>query len=116
MKRSAVAMTRIFVAAILKVLAGTGLAQQNFVTREERSYSAAWWVRAKFHALHKEVGGIPVAQLDPTWCKATEYAKDLLPPDLELEEGYSLAISHLANPVPSDCVTQVCALLSGHGR
>ena len=46
-----------------------------------------WWLRADFHALHREVRGIPVAKISADWCKATEFKRELFPKELLFENG-----------------------------
>jgi len=42
----------------------------------------AWWLRTEYRAFGVEVRGLPVAKIRSNWCKATEFRKDLFPPDL----------------------------------
>lgn len=44
--------------------------------------SYAWWVDAQFHPFETRVRGIPVNNIRASWCKATEFRKDLFPTDL----------------------------------
>jgi hypothetical protein len=83
-------------ASIFFVLAATANAQQNdFVTVEPEPQSYAWWLRTKFHPFETEVRGIPVGKIRATWCKASEFRKDLFPPDLRPElDGYRVTFSH----------------------
>ena len=62
-------------------------AQQPFVTIEGDLKAAAWWVIADFHPFTTEVRGIPVNQIRKSWCKATEFRKDLIPKEILLAEG-----------------------------
>jgi len=57
--------------------------------------SAAWWLRVEFHPFGKEIRGIPIAKIRPTWCKATEFRNDLFPPEAtpDLTRGDGLAFS-----------------------
>jgi len=62
---------------------GVGNAESNnFVTMAPEPRWTAWWLRAEFHPFDVEVRGIPVRKLRATWCKATEFRKELFPPDL----------------------------------
>jgi hypothetical protein len=58
--------------------------------------SDAWWLSAEFHPFDVEVRGIPVRKIRATWCKATEFRKDLFPPgpasDLDHSGGFSFAV------------------------
>jgi len=68
----------------------------NFVTIAPEPTWRAWWLRAEFHPFDVEVRGIPVRKIRATWCKATEFRKDLFPPDLASDldhsDGFSFAI------------------------
>jgi hypothetical protein len=66
----------------------------NFITIAPDS--DAWWLSAEFHPFDLEVRGIPIRKIRPTWCKATEFRKDLFPPgpasDLDHSGGFSFAV------------------------
>jgi hypothetical protein len=81
-----VAMKRIVFAALFAALT-TAAQAQTFVTVKSKPMEV-WWLSAEFHPMHSEVRGIPVAQIRPNWCKATEYTRELIPKEL-LEEGGS---------------------------
>jgi hypothetical protein len=38
------------------------------------------------------VRGIPVKKIRSTWCKASEFRRDLFPPELEFNDGLSFAV------------------------
>ena len=57
-------------------------AQQAFVTLNGDLKTAAWWVIADFHPSTTEVRGIPANRIRKSWCKATEFRKDLIPREL----------------------------------
>lgn len=61
---------------------------QSFMT--VKPGTDAWWLRAEFRALDREVRGIPVAAIHSSWCKATEFRRELFPPELLVENGYDL--------------------------
>ena len=90
-------MKRILLVSSLVLLsAAAGRTQSNdFVTIAPEPAGYAWWLRAEFHPFETQVRGIPVGQLRATWCKATEFRKDLFPPeslpDIE-ESGASFTI------------------------
>jgi hypothetical protein len=64
-------------------LATAAQAQSNsFVTIASEPTFYAWWLRAQFHPFETQVRGIPVGRLRAGWCKATEFRKDLFPPEL----------------------------------
>lgn len=89
-------MKRLLLAVMAALLASAAHAQ-NFVTVRPEPESYAWWLRADFNALHTEVRGIPVKELRKNWCKATEFARELFPPGLLVENGTDvLAASNLA--------------------
>jgi hypothetical protein len=81
-------MKRVALAVLFTILATAAQAEQTFVTVKPGSKLEAWWLRAEFHPMHSEVRGIPVTQIRPNWCKATEYTRALIPKEL-LEEGGS---------------------------
>jgi len=47
----------------------------------------AWWLRTEFVPVHKEIRGVPLSQIDPTWRLASELRKEAIPPELLLEWG-----------------------------
>src|SRR5512136_1496152 len=47
----------------------------------------AWWLRIEFVPVHKEIRGVPVRQIDPSWRFASELRKEAIPPELLLEGG-----------------------------
>lgn len=69
--------------------AGAARAQQQpFMTVDRNALrDTAWWVIAEFHPSTTEVRGIPVSKIDKSWCKATEFRKDLLLKDVVMEGG-----------------------------
>ena len=77
-------MKRILLAWSVLVLAtAAGQAQSNdFVTIAPEPGFYAWWLRAQFHPFETQVRGFPVGQLNAGWCKASEFRKDLFPPQL----------------------------------
>jgi opacity protein-like surface antigen len=89
-------MKRLFLAVMAALLASAAHAQ-NFVNVNPEPASYAWWLRTEFNALHTEVRGIPVKDLRKNWCKATEFARELFPPGLLVENGTDvMAASKLA--------------------
>jgi hypothetical protein len=62
-------------------------AEPAFVTAEGDQKRVAWWVLADFHPFTTEVRGIPVGQIRKSWCKATEFRKDLIPKEWLVEKG-----------------------------
>src|SRR5262249_42974341 len=46
-----------------------------------------WWDLDDFQPFTTEVRGIPANQIRKTWCKATEFRKDLIPRELIFEKG-----------------------------
>jgi hypothetical protein len=75
---------------VLGLICATAALAQNFVTVNPESHGLAWWLRADFHALHREVRGIPVADLHRDWCKATEFTGEQFPLELLVEHGTDL--------------------------
>ena len=62
-------------------------AEPAFVTIQGDLKSIAWWVLADFHPSTTEVRGIPAGEIRKSWCKATEFRKDLIPRELLFEGG-----------------------------
>lgn len=71
----------------LFLLIAPARAEPAFVTIEGDLKSIAWWVLADFHPFTTEVRGIPAREIRETWCKATEFRKDLIPRELLFEGG-----------------------------
>jgi hypothetical protein len=71
--------------------ATVGHAQSDFVKIAPEPKSYTWWLRVEFRPFETEVRGIPVGAIRKSWCKATEFRKDLFPaeerPDLEHSDG-----------------------------
>src|SRR6185312_17020724 len=89
---------RIFFAITLLTLvaAPAAAAPNDFVTIKPGPSGYAWWLRADFHPFETQVRGIPVKQIRATWCKASEFRKELFPPDLAKDfepPTYGLAFS-----------------------
>ncbi|MBR0685101.1 hypothetical protein JQ594_04185 [Bradyrhizobium manausense] len=70
------------VGVVVAMTAAQAAAQQAFVTLNGDLKKEAWWVIADFHPFTTEVRGIPVNQIRKSWCKATEFRKDLIPREL----------------------------------
>ena len=70
---------------------------KDFVTLAPGPSGYAWWLRAEFHPVDVMVRDIPVGQLRATWCKATEFRKDLFPPDLATDFGQTGGLSFAAD-------------------
>ena len=79
-------MTRLLL-ALLAVVWATASQAQDLVTLRPQPENDVWWLRADFHALHREVRGIPVTKIRADWCKATEYKRELFPKELLVEDG-----------------------------
>jgi hypothetical protein len=65
---------------------------EDFVTVDSDPQGYAWWLRARFHPFETEVRGIPVQAIRKTWCKASEFRRDLFPKDLDFDDGLSFAV------------------------
>jgi hypothetical protein len=88
-------MKRIVLAALFALATTAGQAQQSFVTVKPGAKTEAWWLRAEFNPMRRDVRGIPVGKIRRNWCRATEYARELFPHDLLVENGTDLmAYSH----------------------
>jgi hypothetical protein len=91
-------MKSILLASLIFILTTeVGSAQSNsFVSIVPEPSYYAWWLRAEFHPFEVEVRGVPVGKIRAAWCKATEFRKDLFPPDaaadLDQSGGLSFAI------------------------
>ena len=75
-----------------------GHAEQPFMTLSQPR-TGAWWLDAEFHPFTTEVRRIPAREINKSWCKATEFRKDLLPNKTLMEDsggdsmdGYSFAL------------------------
>jgi len=68
-------------------MAHSSSAQAPFVTAEGDLKTTAWWVVADFHPFTTEVRGIPANRIRKSWCKATEFRKDLIPKEWLVENG-----------------------------
>jgi hypothetical protein len=59
---------------------------QNFVKIKykdnESPDQVAWWLRAQYNPYSAKIQGIYVNKIDPTWCYANEFKKDLFPSEL----------------------------------
>src|ERR1700760_2618028 len=82
-----VVRSMLVVFSALALVSAEASAQQPFVTIEGDLKSAPWWVIAAFQPFTTEVRGIPVNQIRKSWCKATEFRKDLIPKEILLAEG-----------------------------
>ena len=72
---------------VLMLMAARAPAQQVFVTLNCYLKKEAWWVIAEFNQFTTEVRGIPADQIRKSWCKATEFRKELIPKELLFENG-----------------------------
>jgi hypothetical protein len=86
-------MRRVILAwTLVMFTAAAATAQSNdFVTIAPEPSSYAWWLRAQFHPFETQVRGIPLRQLRSIWCKASEFRKDLFPPELVDDIGQNEA-------------------------
>ena len=77
-------MKRILLAwSFVIVATDPGTAESNnFVTVAPQPSASAWWVDAQFHPFETQVRGVPVNKIRASWCKASEFRRDLFPPDL----------------------------------
>jgi hypothetical protein len=77
-------------ALVVFLLAFPAAAQaQGFAT--VKPGSEAWWLRTSFNPTHTEVRGIPVAKIRESWCKATEFTRELMPQkEMEAEQSGKL--------------------------
>lgn len=55
------------------------------VSPEPRIY--AWFLRITFTPVHKELYGIPIKKIDPTWALASQLKKDAIPHDVLFKDG-----------------------------
>ena len=89
-------MIRLAFALFACLFSTAGLAQ-SLVTVKPGAATTAWWLRADFHALDREIRGIPVKDIRAGWCKATEFKRELFPKGLLVEDGTDyMAESHLS--------------------
>jgi hypothetical protein len=83
-------MTRVFLTLLTLCLAAVTAHAQSFVTVRPEPAGHAWWLRAEFRALEREVRGIPVGKIRAGWCKATEFTREKFPKELLVESGTDL--------------------------
>jgi hypothetical protein len=86
----------------------------NFVTIAPEPKNHAWWLRAEFHPFDVEVRGIPVGKMRATWCRATEFRKDLFPPDLASELDQSRGFSFTVDGSFDGSKTRQTALVGAY--
>jgi hypothetical protein len=55
------------------------------VSPEPKSY--AWFLRITFIPAHKELYGIPINKIDPTWTLASQLKKEAIPHEVLFEDG-----------------------------
>ncbi len=77
------AITAAFGLWLVQIISPTvGHAQQSdFVKIAPEPKSDVWWLRAEFHPFETAVRGIPISAIRKSWCKATEFRKELFPPE-----------------------------------
>ena len=61
---------------------------KTVVSPEPKNY--AWWLRTEFIPVDKEIRGIPVQQLEPSWHLVSELSKDAIPKELVYKGGIDL--------------------------
>jgi hypothetical protein len=81
-------MTRKILLALLFVLATGGHVHaaeaQDFVSVDALfKETHPWWMRARFHPFETQVRGIQVQAIRKTWCRASEFRRELFPPELQ---------------------------------
>jgi hypothetical protein len=85
--RASLSLAVVALSCFLMVAAATAAqADQPFMTLAEQGYGT-WWLDAEFHPFTTEVRGIPANKINKSWCKATEFRKDLLPKEIVIEEN-----------------------------
>ena len=85
----------------------------NFVTIAPEPKSYAWWLRAEFHPFDVEVRGIPL-KMRATWCKATEFRKELFPPDRASDLDHSGGLSFTVDGSFDGSKTRQTALVGAY--
>jgi hypothetical protein len=58
----------------------------NLVTVMPEPANYAWYLRADFYPRHTSVRGIPVRQINPDWCKASELRKEEIPSNVRMTD------------------------------
>jgi hypothetical protein len=71
-------------------LIATATQAQSLVTVKPGPETTAWWLRAEFHALDRDIRGIPVGEIGKDWCKASEFVRAKFPPNTLIENGTDL--------------------------
>ena len=62
-------------------------AEPQFVTTTGDLKRESWWLIAEFHPFTTQVRGIPAGHINSSWCKATEFRRDLVPQALLRQDG-----------------------------
>ena len=77
--------------ASLSIAVGAGgrAQEQAFAEIAPEPKLDAWWLRAEFHPFETAVRGIPISAIQKSWCKATEFRKELFPPEAQSSLKYS---------------------------
>jgi hypothetical protein len=109
-------MKSILLASLFVILTTVvGNAQSNnFVTIKPEPKNYAWWLRAEFHPFDVKVRGIPVGKIRSTWCKATEFRKDLFPPEPASDLNHNSALSFAVDSFFDDTKTRQTALIGAY--
>jgi hypothetical protein len=85
--------------------------QSNFVNTAPEPSNYAWWLRTEFHPFGEKVREIPIGQIRPTWCKATEFRTDLFPPNLASDFDHNGGLSFSVDGFFDGSKTKQTALL-----
>jgi hypothetical protein len=106
-------MRRALLAGIFSALTTVvGDAQQNnFLSVAPEPQVYAWWLRTEFHPFDVEVRGISIGKIRATWCKATEFRKDLFPSNLQSELDQSRGLSFAVDGFFNGSKTKQTALV-----
>jgi hypothetical protein len=109
-------MKAILLASLFSILttAVGNTESNNFVSIAPEPKGSAWWLRAEFHPLDVEVRGIPVGKIRATWCKATEFRKDLFPPGTEGDLEHSGRLSFTVDGSFDGSKTRQTALVGAY--
>ncbi len=70
-------------------LCGCSTANNNYVktVASPEPKNHAWWLRTEFFPVNKQIRGIPVRQLNPSWCLASELTEEAIPKEVLYETG-----------------------------
>ena len=97
----------IFTVYVALLLSGCATSHKQTIFIEDQPSNHAWWLRTVFNPSGTKIMGIPVHQIEKSWCKANELEQDAFPkvgmgPESEnlssLINNYNSSFSLLLSP------------------